>query len=325
VFHDVQTANRWRSVLLLGFSFALLVGVGAAISYSFDAGFAGLLIAVVVAVTSTWSAYWNSDKVALRITGARQVDETTHPQLVNVVQEMRLASGLPMPKVAVIEDPAPNAFATGRDPDHATVAVTTGLLERMNREQLQGVLAHELAHVGNRDTLVATLAVTIAGTLTILCDLAWRMSAFGGSTSRRRSNDSGGQLQAILLVVAVVAIVLAPVAAQLLHAAVSRRREQLADATAVAYTRNPAGLRSALEVLQQDSTVVRHTSRATAHLWIESPLDRDRSMWNRLFDSHPPLAERIAVLQAMERTAPGAQTAAPPSVPPSASSAWPVV
>lgn len=304
MFHDVQTANRWRSGLLLLFSFAMLVGVGLAVSYYLEAGFVGFALAIALAVASTWSAYWNSDRIALRITGARQVDETTHPQLLNVVHEMRLASGLPMPKVAVIDDPAPNAFATGRDPSHATVAVTTGLLERMNREQLQGVLAHELSHVANRDTLVATLAVTIAGTLAILCDLAWRMSAFGGSTSRRRSNDNGGQLQAILLIVAVVAIVVAPIAAQLLHAAVSRRREQLADATAVSFTRNPAGLRSALEVLQADSTVVRHTSRATAHLWIESPLDRERSVWNRLFDTHPPLSERIAILHEMERTAP---------------------
>jgi heat shock protein HtpX len=301
-FHDVQAANRWRSLLLLSFSFLLLVVAGGAISYAYGFGLFGLVIAVVVATASTANAFWFSDKVALSITGARRVDAATHPQLLNVVQEMCLASGLPMPKVAVIEDPAPNAFATGRDPQHATVAVTTGLLERMNREQLQGVLAHELSHVANRDTLVATLAVTIAGTLAILCDIAWRISFFGGSTSRRRSNDSS-PAQAILLVVAVVAIVIAPIAAQLLQASISRRREQLADATAVSYTRNPAGLRSALEVLEADSTVVRHTSRATAHLWIESPLDRGRSVWNRMFDTHPPLAERIAVLREMERTA----------------------
>jgi len=301
-FHEVQSANRWRSLLLLGFGFVLLVVAGGAISYAYGLGLAGLVIAVVVATASTANAFWFSDKVALGITGARRVDGTSHPQLLNIVQEMCLASGLPMPKVAVIEDAAPNAFATGRDPRHATVAVTTGLLERMNREQLQGVLAHELAHVANRDTLVATLAVTIAGTLAILCDIAWRISFFGGSTSRRRSNDSS-PAQAILLVVAVVAIVLAPIAAQLIQASVSRRREQLADATAVSYTRNPAGLRSALEVLESDSTVVRHTSRATAHLWIESPLDRGRSVWNRMFDTHPPLSERIAVLREMERTA----------------------
>jgi heat shock protein HtpX len=304
MFQDVQTSNRWRSVLLLTVSFVLLVVVASAVSYYLDAGALGFVIAVVIAVASTWGAYWKSDTIALQITGAHRVDETTHPQLLNVVQEMRIASGLPMPKVAVIDDSAPNAFATGRDPQHATVAVTTGLLEKMNREQLQGVLAHELSHVANRDTLVATLAVTIAGTLAILCDIAWRMSAFGGSTSRRRSNDNAGPLQAVLLVVAVLAIVLAPLAAQLLQAAVSRRREQLADATAVSFTRNPAGLRSALEVLRDDSTVVRHTSRATAHLWIESPLDREGSRWNRMFDTHPPLGERIAVLQDMERSAP---------------------
>jgi heat shock protein HtpX len=304
MFHDVQTANRWRSLLLLTFGFVLLVAVGEAVGYYLGAGPFGLIIAVAIAVASTANSYWNSDKIALRITGAHQVDATTHAQLLNVVQEMCLASGLPMPKVAVIEDQAPNAFATGRDPQHATVAVTTGLLEKMNREQLQGVLAHELSHVANRDTLVATLAVTIAGTLAILCDMAWRVSMFGGSTSRRRSNDSGGsQLQVLLLAVSVLAIIIAPLAAQLIHAAVSRRREQLADATAVSYTRNPAGLRSALEVLAADSTVVRHTSRATSHLWIESPLDRGASVWNRMFDTHPPLSERIEILREMERTA----------------------
>ena len=305
MFQDVQAANRWRSLLLLSFGFLLLVVVGEAIGYYLGLGPFGLVLAVVIAIASTGNAYWNSDKIALSITGARRVDQSSQPQLMNVVQEMALASGLPMPKVCVIEDPAPNAFATGRDPQHATVAVTTGLLERMNREQLQGVLAHELSHVANRDTLVATLAVTIAGTLAILCDMAWRMSMFGGSHSRRRSNDNAGGLQAVLLIVAVVGIVLAPIAAQLMQAAVSRRREQLADATAVSFTRNPAGLRSALEVLQADSTVVRHTSRATAHLWIESPLDRGASRFNRMFDTHPPLSERIAILQQMERTAPG--------------------
>jgi heat shock protein HtpX len=305
MFQDVQTANRWRSLLLLSFGFLLLVVVGEAIGYYLGLGSFGLIIAVIIAIAMTANSYWNSDKIALRITGAHQVDQTTQPQLMNIVQEMALASGMPMPKVCVIDDPAPNAFATGRDPDHATVAATTGLLERMNREQLQGVLAHEMSHVANHDTLVATLAVTIAGTLAILCDLAWRMTLFGGSSSRRRSNDSNqGPLQVVLLVVAVLAIVIAPIAAQLLQAAVSRRREQLADATAVSFTRNPAGLRSALEVLQADSTVVKHTSRATAHLWIESPLDRGASRWNRMFDTHPPLSERIALLQQMERTAP---------------------
>ena len=300
MFQDVQTANRWRSLLLLGFGFLLLVVAGEAVGYYLGFGSTGLVIAVAFAVLSSWGAYWKSDTVALSITGARRVDETSAPQLMNVVNEMRLASGLPMPKVAVIEDQAPNAFATGRDPQHATVAVTTGLLEKMNREQLQGVLAHELAHVANRDTLVATLAVTIAGTLAILADMTWRMSMFGGTTSRRRSSNDNNQLQAIMMVVAVVGIVLAPIAAQMIHAAVSRRREQLADATAVSYTRNPAGLRSALEVLLADSTVVRHTSRATSHLWIESPLDRERSGWNRLFDTHPPLQDRIAILRDME-------------------------
>jgi heat shock protein HtpX len=196
-----------------------------------------------------------------------------------------------MPKVAVVIDDAPNAFATGRDPDHALIAFTTGILDVMDRDQLQGVIAHELAHVANRDTLVSAVAATTAGAIAIVSDVLARMMFFGG----RRENNNANP---IALVVSLIILIMAPLAAVMLKSAISRNRESLADATAVSFTRNPAGLRSALEVLAADSTVVRQRSTAVAHIWIESPLDA-KSV-SKMFSTHPPIQERIAVLKSME-------------------------
>ena len=228
------------------------------------------------------------------MTGAKLIQESDNPKLFNLIQEVTIASGLPMPKVAIVVDDAPNAFATGRNPEHALIAFTTGILDAMDRDQLQGVIAHEMAHVANRDTLVSAVAATTAGAIAILSDMMTRMMWFGGG---RRDRDSNGN--PILLVVSLLILILAPLAALLLKSAISRKRESLADATAVAFTRNPAGLRSALEVLASDSTVVRQKSTSVAHIWIESPLD-GKSV-SKLFSTHPPIAERIAVLKAMEQ------------------------
>jgi heat shock protein HtpX len=303
---DAIARNRRRSWLLVAIGFGLLLLVGEGFNFFLGGGPFGLVLALVLAGSGTVGSYYWSDRLALAINGAREVTHEQAPQVYNVVQEMAIAAGLPMPRVAIVEDPAPNAFATGRDPEHAVIAVTTGLLERMNREELQGVIGHEMSHVLNRDTRVTTLVVAICGAIVVLCDLFWRFSFFGGM-SRRRSNDSEqGPLQLVLLVLGIVALVLAPLGAALIQSAVSRRREALADSTAVALTRNPAGLRSALEKLLADSTVVQHTSRATAHLWIESPLDREHSgSWlNSMFDTHPPLAQRIALLRELEAAGP---------------------
>jgi heat shock protein HtpX len=202
-----------------------------------------------------------------------------------------------MPKVAIVEDDAPNAFATGRDPDHAVIAFTTGILRVMDREQLQGVAAHELAHVANRDTLVSAVAATTAGAIALLSDFLLRITMFGGG---RR--DSNGGSNPLVLVAALVAALLAPIAAVLLKAAISREREALADATAVAFTRNPAGLRRALETLAADSTVVHQKSNAVAHLWIESPLDN--KITSKLFATHPAIEDRITNLRALEQSGP---------------------
>jgi heat shock protein HtpX len=242
---------------------------------------------------SVWGSYYGSDKLVLTMTGAKLIQESDNPKLFGLVQEITIASGLPMPKVAIVEDSAPNAFATGRNPEQALIAFTTGILDAMDRDQLQGVIAHEMAHVGNRDTLVSAVAATTAGVIALISDILMRMMWFGGG---RRDRDSNAN--PIMLVVSLVVLILAPIAAMMLKSAISRKRESLADATAVAFTRNPAGLRSALEVLAADSTVVRQKSTAVAHIWIESPLDAKAV--SKMFASHPPIQERIATLRAME-------------------------
>jgi heat shock protein HtpX len=264
-------------------------------------GIAGLIIAFAVAGASSLFAYWKSDAVALRMSHARPADPVEYARLHNLVEGLCIAAGLPKPRVYVIDDPAPNAFATGRDPRHAAVAVTTGLLEKMNRVELEGVLAHELSHVKNYDILVSTLAVTMVGVIVLLSDWTLRFLWWGGGR-RRGSRDNGGGPAAALALVGFVLLLLSPLIAQLMQFAVSRRREALADVSGVSLTRYPPGLISALEKLREDTTVVHSSSRATAHLWIESPLARDPSegrlsRLNRLFDTHPPLEERIAALK----------------------------
>jgi heat shock protein HtpX len=271
--------------------------VYAALTYFGGSGAGIVPIAVGIALISVWGSYYGSDKLVLTMTGAKLIQESDNPKLFDLIQEVTIASGLPMPKVAIVIDSAPNAFATGRNPEHALIAFTTGILDAMDRDQLQGVIAHEMAHVANRDTLVSAVAATTAGAIAIVSDMLTRMMFFGGGRDRNR--EGGGN--PIALVISLVILILAPLAAMMLRSAISRKRESLADATAVSFTRNPAGLRSALEVLAADSTVVQQRSTAVAHIWIESPLD-SKSV-SKLFSTHPPIAERIAVLKSMESLA----------------------
>ena len=293
-FRTMQAANRRKTIgLLIGMGALVWVVVYAALTY-FGQSTAGIVpIAVGIAIISVWGSYYGSDKLVLTMTGAKLIQESDNPKLFGLIQEVTIASGLPMPKVAIVIDNAPNAFATGRNQDHALIAFTTGILDVMDRDQLQGVIAHELAHVANRDTLVSAVAATTAGAIAILSDMLMRMMWFGGGRDRDRSGGNP-----ILLLFSLLILILAPIAAILLKSAISRKRESLADATAVAFTRNPAGLRSALEVLERDSTVVRQKSNSIAHIWIESPLDAKAV--SKMFATHPPIAERIAVLKAME-------------------------
>ena len=294
-FRTMQAANRRKTIgLLVGMGVLMWCVVYAALTYFGGTGAGIVPIAVGIALISVWGSYYGSDKLVLTMTGAKLIQESDNPKLFDLIQEVIIASGLPMPKVAIVIDSAPNAFATGRNPEHALIAFTTGILDAMDRDQLQGVIAHEMAHVANRDTLVSAVAATTAGAIAIVSDMLTRMMFFGGGRDRNR--EGGGN--PLMLVISLVILILAPLAAVMLKSAISRKRESLADATAVSFTRNPAGLRSALEVLAADSTVVQQRSTAVAHIWIESPLD-SKSV-SKLFSTHPPIAERIAVLKTME-------------------------
>ena len=290
----MQAANRRKTFGLLA-SMGLLTGLVAyaALTYFGSSGAAIVPVAVGIALIGVWGSYYGSDKLVLTMTGAKLIQESDNPKLFGLVQEVCIASGLKVPKIAIVVDPAPNAFATGRNPEHALIAFTTGILDVMDRDELQGVIAHEMSHVANRDTLVSAVAATTAGAIAILSDVLTRMMWFGGGRRDRDSNSNP-----LLIVFSLLILILAPIAAVLLKSAISRKRESLADATAVSFTRNPAGLRAALEVLARDSTVVQQRSTSVAHIWIESPLDG--SSVSKLFSTHPPIQERIAALKAMD-------------------------
>ena len=242
------------------------------------------------------SAYWFSDKVALASSGAKEADPVQYLELHRILENLAITAGLPKPRLYIIEDNAPNAFAAGRDPKHAVVAVTTGLLAQLDRSELEGVLAHELSHVGNRDILVMTVAVVLAGLITVVVDMFLRVSLFGGGGSR----DRGGG-NAVLAIVAIVALVLAPIAAQLIQVAISRKREFLADASGALLTRYPDALASALQKISSYQAPMRKASHATAHLFISNPFGTHEAgkFIAKIFSTHPPVTERIAALKGM--------------------------
>ena len=303
--YERVSSNVRKSYLLITVFAALIVAVGFVAGYLTGYGYWMVVLAVLVVVAMTWGSYYNSDRIALSMSRARPADEVRYNRLHNIVEGVAIAAGIPKPRVYVVDDSAPNAFATGRNPENAAVAVTDGLLAKLNRDELEGVVAHELAHIKNRDTLVMTLAVTLVGIVVLIADWLLRALWWGGMGGRGHRGRAGGA-GAIVAVFGLVLLVLAPLFARLLHFAISRQREFLADADAVFLTRYPDGLIGALTKLRDDQTVVRSASRATAHLWIESPIARARGeagasargAWlNRLFDTHPPLEMRIEALQ----------------------------
>ena len=278
----------------------MLVLVGMAVGALYGNGTLGTIVALVFSGITAFISYWKSDAIALRMSRAVPADPVVYKRLHNLVEGLCIAGGLPKPRVYVINDPAPNAFATGRNPKNAAVAVTTGLLEKMNRVELEGVIAHELSHIKNYDILVMTLAVTLVGAVALLTDLTLRMMWWnGGRVHRSGDRSDRGNPFAIF---GIILLIVAPLLARVMQAAVSRRRETLADVSAVQLTRYPPGLISALEKLQADSTVTHSASMATAHMWIEQPLsgvnDTGRlGFFHKLFNTHPPLADRIALLR----------------------------
>jgi len=298
--YDLIASNKRRSVLLIAAFVGLVALVGAAVGLLIGYGVTGTLVALVIAGSMAFFSYWKADAIALAVSRAHPADPQQYKRLHNLVEGLCIAGGLPKPGVYVIDDPAPNAFATGRNPRHAAIAVTTGLLDQMNRVELEGVLAHELSHIRNYDILVSTLAVTLVGAIAILADVAIRMMWWNGGRVRRDGDHNNGNNP--LAFVGFALLIMAPLFAKLMQAAISRRRESLADVSACQMTRYPPGLISALEKLKADSTVTHSASRATAHLWIEQPMpgvqEGGHLGWvNRMFDTHPPLEERIETLR----------------------------
>jgi heat shock protein HtpX len=299
--HEDIARNKRRTILLLA-AFALLIAiVVVAFNFLLGYGVVGFVIAIIVAIALAAGSYWYSDRIALAATRAKPADGPEYQRYHNLVEGLCIAAGLPKPRLYVVQDSAPNAFATGRNPKHAALAVTTGLLETMNRVELEGVLAHELAHVKNYDILVSTVAVTAVGAIALLSDLGLRFMFWGGG--RNRDGGSNNPAGAILAIASLALLILAPFAAVLMQFALNRRRELQADASGVLLTRYPPGLISALEKLRANQAVVKEATRATAQLWIESPLDREEghkgSRLNRAFDTHPPLEQRIRILKEM--------------------------
>ncbi|MDD4860254.1 MAG: M48 family metallopeptidase [Dehalococcoidales bacterium] len=305
-------SNRIRSAVLIAFMGALLLALGYVLGlYFFEDPIAGLVIATVVWLFMNLIAYFQGDSILLSVARARKIGRDDFPRLYNIVEEMKIASGLAkMPDIYIIDDPAPNAFAVGRSPEKASVAVTSGLLQRLNRDELQGVIAHEMAHINNRDVLLMSLAGVILGTVVILAWYASRMMFFGGMSGGRRSSRSsgggsgGGQAQIIILVVGLVLMILAPIAAQLLYFAISRKREYLADASGALYTRYPEGLASALEKIAATPQQLKTANQATAPMYIINPFRHEGRAATDLSSTHPPISERVRILRAMAGISP---------------------
>ena len=302
-FRDRISRNRRNSLFLILLFLVFAIILGYVIGYAWIGDPAGALFGLVVAFAlgtiSGFVSYYAGDKMVLAASRAKEITHQDAPRLFNVVEEMSIAGGLPMPKVYIIRDSAPNAFATGRDPEHASVAVTSGLLDKLDRDELQGVIAHEMAHVGNYDIRYAMLVGVLVGTTVLISDFFLRGLWFGGGRGGGR-REGGGQIQVIMMLVAIVLAILAPLFARLLQMSISRQREYLADATAVRLTRNPDGLADALEKISGDREVLEVANRATAHLYIVNPVKGFEKRAKGLFSTHPPIGERIKILRAME-------------------------
>jgi heat shock protein HtpX len=304
-FYREIARNRRRSWVLVIAVILVLGALGGAIGYATGIGWGGVVAAVVLAMVMSIGSYFAGDALVMATSGAREVNVGNPPdryrQLVNVVTEMSLAGGLPMPRVWIIDDSAPNAFATGRDPRHASIAATTGLLEKLDREELQGVIGHEMSHVGNYDIRFTLLVGVLVGAIALLADFFLRYTFWGGG---RRSSDSergggGGAAAAIIFVLAIILAIIAPLIARVVQASVSRTRESLADATSVELTRNPVGLARALRAIADDPEVLEVANRATQHLYIVNPIKSFEERAKSLFDTHPPIGERIRALEAI--------------------------
>jgi heat shock protein HtpX len=300
IYNEIAS-NKTKTALLIIFFLVLIIALGWVFSIYFESP--GLLpVAVIFSVLMSLGSYFYSDKIVLAMSHAKEVKHEDDPELYRTVENLSIAAGLPMPKLYAINDTALNAFATGRDPKHAVLVITTGLRSQLNKQELEGVMAHELSHVGNFDIRLSTIIVVLVGVITLLSDWMLRASFFGG---RRRSNNNEGQIGAIIMIAGLVLAILSPIAATLIQLAISRKREYLADASGALLTRYPEGLASALKKIAADREPLEAANKATAHLYIANPFKSNLNVRQagsslaRLFDTHPPIQERIARLEKM--------------------------
>lgn len=297
LFQQIARNKRRTVYVMIGFSFLVLL-IGGALGYFFyDSAISGLILAAVVAAIYMGMMISQSISVVMRMNHAHEVTEAEQPELWHIVEDMALVGKVPMPKVYIIDDPSPNAFATGNDPKHAAVAVTSGIMERLNREEMEGVLGHEISHVRNYDIRLQTVALALSAAISMLVNIGMRSFWWGGGRRRSNNNSEGGNMQIILLVLSLVLIILGPLAASIAQMALSRNREYLADASSVELTRNPQGLITALEKIS-DSKPMKEADPTSSALYISDPL-RKKKGFSHLFDTHPPIEDRIARLQKM--------------------------
>jgi heat shock protein HtpX len=300
LIYDRIGSNKRATFLLVIVFIALLAGLSIAVGIILGMPYAYAPLLIVPFLVYALFSYYASSNITLGISGAHEVTKEQEPELIRTVENLCIGAGLPMPKVYVIEDSAPNAFATGRDPNHASVAVTRGLMDKLDRFELQGVIGHELSHIGNYDTRLMTLLVVLVGVAALLADFALRLTVMGAGRRSGNRDKGGGAAVLIIYLVALVGAILAPIAARAIQFAISRQREYLADASGALLTRNPEALARALEKISADPEPLEEANKATAHLYIENPLKEHKSFLNGLFDTHPPIQERIKLLRAMQ-------------------------
>lgn len=291
--YDNIASNKRNTSLLIGLFLIIIVGLGWLFSYLLDTPII-LPIAIIIAILQTLISYYYSDSITMAISGARELKREEALELHRIVENLAITAGLPTPRIFMINDSAPNAFATGRDPRHSAIAVTSGLLDKLNKPELEGVISHEMAHIGNYDIRLMTIVVVLVGIVALISDLFIRWSFWGGG--RRRSSSDANQLTAIFAMLAIVLAILAPIAASLIQLTISRKREFIADSTGALLTRYPEGLASALEKIAADREPLEVANKATAHLYIENPLKEHRSWLNNMFSTHPPVEERVKAL-----------------------------
>ncbi|MDD5043511.1 MAG: M48 family metallopeptidase [Patescibacteria group bacterium] len=293
--HDQITSNKRKTALLIIIFVIFILFLGWFFGQLYELGNFGLVIAIIISVLMSLTSYYGGDKVALWTAGAKPIAKQDNPYVYRLVENLCIAAGLQTPKIYLIPDPAPNAFATGRDPEHASIALTTGIVEKLENEELEGVIAHELSHIKNYDIRLMTIIIVLVGIIALLADWMVRFQFSG----HKNNNDRGGQVGAILFIAGIILAILSPLIAKLIQLAISRKREFLADADGALLTRYPEGLARALEKISQNKTPLQGANNATAHLYIANPFGSSRAYFSKLFSTHPPTEERISILRQM--------------------------